>query len=187
MRTFRYLFACAAVVLLAGACQQETLSPTPVPSQSDAQRSPQGSQPWKEASGRSVAVSSTDIPAYSLTDLIADLRALGFTVVTTERPVDHGFDIEGARVLVEDAPVYVYEFAEATAAQTAAAGVSTDEYSMTITRTEGEVTYVRHGDWLETLHVYLKDRVIVVTGDDPRVVDALNALWGPSLAVRSPG
>ena len=186
MRAFRYLFACAAVVLLAGACQQETLSPTPVPSQPDAQRSPQGSQPWIEASGRSAAVSSTDTPAYSLTDLIDDLRALGFVVVPTERPVDHGFAIEGARVLVEDMPVFVYEFEEAAAAQSAAAGVSTDAYSVTISRAEGEMTYVHHSDWLETPHVYLKGRVIVLTGDDPLVVDALDTVLGPPLVSRSP-
>lgn len=126
-------------------------------------------------------------PVYSLADLIDDLRASGFTVVTTERPVDHGFPIQGVRVLVEDAPVYVYEFGEATAAQTSAASVSTDNYSMTITHTEGEVTHVHHSDWLETPHVYLKGRVIVVTGDDSRVLDALDTLLGPSLASRSPG
>jgi hypothetical protein len=46
---------------------------------------------------------------------------------------------------------------------------------------------VHHGDWLETPHVYLKGRVIVVTGDDPLVVDALDTLLGPSLSSRSPG
>jgi hypothetical protein len=123
---------------------------------------------------------------YSLTDLVDGLRVLGLTVVTTERPVDHGFVIEGVRVLVEDIPVFVYEFEEATAAQTAAAGVSTDAYSVTISRAEGEMTHVHHSDWLEMPHVYLKGRVIVLTGDDPLVVDALDTLLGPPLASGSP-
>lgn len=126
------------------------------------------------------------IGVYSLTDLVDDLRALGLAVVATERPVDHGFVIEGVRILVGDTPVFVYEFEEATAAQTAAAGVSTDAYSMTIVRTEGEMTYEHHGDWVEMPHVYLKGRVIVVMGDDPLVVDALDTLLGPPLASRSP-
>jgi hypothetical protein len=126
------------------------------------------------------------IGVYSLTDLVDDLRALGLAVVATERPVDHGFAIEGVRILVGNTPVFVYEFEEATAAQTAASGVSTDAYSMTITRSEGRMTYEHHGDWEETPHVYLKGRVIVVTGDDPLVVDALDTLLGPPLASQSP-
>jgi hypothetical protein len=129
-----------------------------------------------------IEVDAKEVPVYSLADLIDDLRALGFTVVATERPVDHGFAIEGTRVLVEDTPVFVYEFEAATAAQTAAAGVSTDAYSVTISRTEGKVTYEHHSDWLETPHVYLKGRVIVISGDDARVVDALDTLLGPLLA-----
>jgi hypothetical protein len=187
MRTLGYLFACAAVVLLAGACQQDTESPTPRPLQPGAQTGIQGSQSSTEASGGSVAISSADIRGYSLTDLIDDLRALGLGVVTTERPVDHGFVIEGVRLLVEDTPVFVYEFEEVAVAQTAATGVSTDAYSMTVTRTEGVMTHVHHSDWLETPHVYLRGNVIVVTGDDPLVVDALDTVLGPPLAPRWPG
>jgi hypothetical protein len=113
---------------------------------------------------------------YGLADLIDDLRALGLTVVPTDRLVDHGFAIEGVRVLVEDVPIFVYAFADATAAQTAADGVSSDAYSVTVSRTEGEMTYVHHSDWVETPHVYQKGRVIVIAGDDSRVVDALDTL-----------
>lgn len=133
-----------------------------------------------------IEVDAKEVPVYSLADLIDDLRALGFTVVATERPVDHGFAIEGTRVLVEDTPVFVYEFEEVAVAQTAATGVSTDAYSMTVTRTEGVMTHVHHSDWLETPHIYLKGRVIVLTGDDPLVVDALDTVLGPPLASSSP-
>ena len=45
---------------------------------------------------------------------------------------------------------------------------------------EPVATYVRHSGGLETPHVYLKGRVIVVSGDDPRVVDVLDTLLAPS-------
>jgi hypothetical protein len=135
--------------------------------------------------GPPTAVATRKSPAYGLADLLDDLRALGLGVVPTERAVDHGFAIEGTRVLVDDVPVFVYAFADAEAAQTAAAGVTTDEYSVTIARTEGEVTYETHGDWMETPHVYLKGRLIVITGNDPGVLEALNGVLGPALAAMS--
>jgi hypothetical protein len=129
-----------------------------------------------------VETTAEGLRSYGLTDLVDDLRALGFTVVPTKRPVDHGFTVEGVRVLVDEAPIFVYEFAGATAAQSAADGVSTDKYSMTIIHTEGEVTYEHHSDWLETPHVYQRGSVIVVAGDDARVLGALDTLLGPPLA-----
>jgi len=122
--------------------------------------------------------------AYGLIDLLGDLRALGEMAVDTGRAVDHGFAIAGVRALVDDVPVFIYEFADAEAAQTAAAGVTTDEYSVTISRTEGEVTYETHGDWVETPHVYLKGRLIVLTGSDPGVVESLSEALGPALLWR---
>jgi len=52
---------------------------------------------------------------------------------------------------------------------------------MTIIHTEGEVTYEHHSDWVPP-HVYLKGRVIVISGGDPRVLAALETLLGPPLA-----
>jgi hypothetical protein len=130
------------------------------------------------------AFSRSSTPAYSLPDWVEDLRALGLVIVSTERPVDHGFAIKGVRILADEVPVFIYEFADAEAAQMAAAGVTTGEYSVTIARTEGEVAYETHGDWVETPHVYSKGRLIVMTGNDPGVLEALSGVLGPSLSSR---
>jgi hypothetical protein len=114
----------------------------------------------------------------SLEGLVRGLRALGMTVVPTEPPVDHGFAIEGVRLLVDEAAVFGYEFADAEAAQAAAGGISMDEYSLTVTTTDGEITREHHSDWIETPHVYLKGRVIVLVGDHPQVLDALASVLG---------
>jgi hypothetical protein len=134
---------------------------------------------------RSTGVVTPGAAAYAVADLVADLRATGLPLELTHEIVDHGFAIQGQRVLVDDIPVFVYEFADATAADIAFAGVSVDEYSITVTRPEGEGTVETHGDWMETPHLYKRGRLIVIAGDHARVLDALDKalgaqVWSPT-------
>ena len=142
-------------------------------------------QLWLETGDRRALVFAAQVRGYSMTDLVADLSAVGLAVEATQERVDHGFSIQGQRVLVEGIPVFVYEFADATAADTAFAGVSVDEYSMTITRLQGQLTIDTHGDWLETPHVYKRGRLIAIVGDGTDLTNALDAAMGAPLS--SPG
>jgi heat shock protein HslJ len=142
------------------------------------------SQLWLETADGRALVFAEQARGYGLTDLVADLRGAGLAVQVTPEMVDHGFAIQGQRVLVDGIPVFVYEFADATAADIAFAGVSADEYSLTVTRSEGEVTVETHGDWIETPHLYKGGRLIVLIGDHPRVLDALDTAMG--LQTRAP-
>jgi hypothetical protein len=130
------------------------------------------------AASQSTEVDTPEVAEYGLTDLIADLRAAGSTPDVTHEMVDHGFAIQGQRILVDGIPIFVYEFADSNAADIAFAGVSVDDYSVTVTRTEGEVTVETHGDWMETPHLYRRGRLIVIAGDAMDVLDALDAAMG---------
>jgi heat shock protein HslJ len=141
-----------------------------------------GSQLWLETGDGGILVFDAKAAGFNLTDLIEDLHATGLTVEPTTQWVDHGFAIQGQRILVNDAPVFVYEFSSSAAAETASAGISADKYSMTITRLEDGVTVVVHSDWVETPHLYKKGRLIVITGDHPDVLKALDAVLGPQFA-----
>jgi hypothetical protein len=93
--------------------------------------------------------------------------------------VDHGFAINGRRVQIGGSLIFVYEFSDATAVETASAGVSADEYSIVDKRVEGETTIEVHGDWVETPHLYKKGRLIVISGENPGVLNAfLTPNWG---------
>jgi len=129
-----------------------------------------------EERGLTFAVKAAD---YSLTDLIDDLRAAGVHVEPTGLPVDHGFAMKGLRVLIDGTPVFVYEFADAAAAETASDGVSVDQYSMTVTRVEGDRIVEVHGDWIETPHPYRRGRLIVISGDSRDVLNTLDSVLGP--------
>ncbi len=133
------------------------------------------------ADPQSTEVETPEATEYAIADLIADLRAAGSTIEVTRETVDHGFALLGQRVLVDGIPVFVYEFADAAAADAAFAGVSVDEYSITVTRLEGEVTVETHGDWMETPHLYKRGRLIVIVGDQPKVLDTLDTVVGAQL------
>jgi hypothetical protein len=125
--------------------------------------------------------SSEEIPppeGYGLTELVEDLHAVGSTAARTREPVDHGFAIQGQRLAVDGQSVYVYEFPTEAEAEDAFAGVSADAYSLTVTRSDGDRTVVTHGDWLETPHLYRKDRLILITGDDPGLLATLDKVMG---------
>lgn len=120
--------------------------------------------------------------SYSLADLTDDLRAAGLTVEAPDMEVDHGFAIKGRRVLVDGKPLFVYEFADAATAEAAAANVSVDAGSMTVTRTEGNLTIEVHGDMTEAPHLFKKGRLIAISGDNPGVLKVLEVLLGPQFA-----
>jgi hypothetical protein len=145
-----------------------------------------GNQLWLETRDGRALVFTVKAMGYGLTNLIEDMRATGLTVELTEQLVDHGFVIKGKQVLVNGAPIFVYEFTDVAAAETASAGVSADKYSMTITRSEGGVTVEVHSDWIETPHLYKKGRLIVISGDNSDVLNALDAVLGPQLIPTSP-
>ena len=150
--------------------------------QEAAQAQDHGGQLWLETSDGRALVFSVEASSYGFTDLREDLRAAGLTVEPTGMMVDHGFAIKGRRVLVDDEPIFVYEFGDVATAEAAAAGVSADAGSITVTRTEGDVTIEVHGDWVETPHLYKKGRLIVISGDNPGVLSILDAILGPQFA-----
>ncbi len=136
-------------------------------------------QLWLETGDGYALIFAAATRGQGMTDLLADLRAAGWEVEATQKMVDHGFSIKGQRVLVAGSPVFVYEFADTLAADIAFAGVSVDDHSMTVTRPEGEVTVETHGDWIETPHLYKRGSLIVIAGDHPTVLDALDKTMGP--------
>jgi hypothetical protein len=109
-------------------------------------------QLWLETDNGQALVFTAQARSYGLTGLVADLCAAGLSVESTQEMVDHGFAIQGQRILVDGGPVFVYEFADAIGADMAFAGVSVDKYSITITRLDGAKTVEMHGDWVETPH-----------------------------------
>jgi hypothetical protein len=123
-----------------------------------------------------------DVPDYGLTQLLQDLHAAGLTVEGTGMVVDHGFEIEGSRLLVDGQPIFVYEFRDVPTAQEAAASVAADAGSMTVTREQGGVGLWIHSDWGETPHLFKKGRLIAIVGDRPDVQRALEAILGPQFA-----
>jgi hypothetical protein len=97
--------------------------------------------------------------------------------------VDYGFGIDGSRLLVDGQPVVVCEFANVATAEEAAASVSADAGSGTVTRTEADLVREQHSDWfVETPHLLRKDRLIVIVGDHAEVLHALEAILGPQFA-----
>jgi heat shock protein HslJ len=141
-----------------------------------------GNQLWLETGDGRALVFSTEVSSYGLTDLLDDLSAAGLTAKLTGQPADHGFAVEGRQVLVGGDTVSVYEFTDASAASTAAAGVIADSYSITVRRTEGDMTVETHSDWVETPHLFRKGRLIVITGDHPELLDVLESVLGPQFA-----
>ena len=122
------------------------------------------------------------VPDYGLTELLQDLHAAGLTVEGTGMAVDHGFEIEGSRLLVDGQPIFVYEFGDVPTAQEAAASVAADAGSITVTREQGGVGLWIHSDWGETPHLFKKGRLIAIVGDHPDVQRALEAILGPQFA-----
>jgi heat shock protein HslJ len=139
----------------------------------------EGDRLWLKADGERALVFAVQATGYNSIDLIDDLRAAGVKVERTGQRVDHGFAVEGQRVLVDDAPLYVYEFPDTSATVRAAEDVSADEYSLTITRVDGEKTIEVHSDWLETPHLYSKGRLILVLGENPVLLEVLDTTLGP--------
>jgi hypothetical protein len=124
-----------------------------------------------------------DVPDYGLTQLLQDLHAAGFVVEATGMAVDYGFEIEGSQLLVDDSPIIVYEFENLATAEEAAASVSADAGSVTVTRTDGDLVREQHCDWfVETPHLFKKGRLIVIAGDHPDVLRALESIVGPQFA-----
>lgn len=124
-----------------------------------------------------------DVPDYGLTELLQDLHAAGLAFERTGMKVDYGFEIEGSQVLVENSPIIVYEFENVAAAEEAAASVTADAGSVTVTRMEGDLVREQHSDWFtETPHLFKKGRLIVIARDHPEVLRALEGILGPLFA-----
>ena len=124
-----------------------------------------------------------DVPDYGLTELLQDLHAAGLAVEGTGITVDYGFEIDDSQVLVEDSPIIVYEFENVAAAEEAAASVTADAGSVTVTRREGDLVREQHSDWFtETPHLFKKGRLIVIARDQTEVLRALEDILGPQFA-----
>ncbi|HUW09697.1 MAG TPA: META domain-containing protein, partial [Anaerolineae bacterium] len=141
-----------------------------------------GNQLWLEGDEGEALVYIVKVPGYNLTDLAEDMRAAGLTVERTGELVDHGFAIKGWLLLVNGTALYVYEFADVSAAEAASGGIVTDRYSMTVTRLEDGLTLEVHSDWLDTPHVHHRGRLIVISSAGPGLLHTLGTLLGQPIA-----
>jgi len=124
-----------------------------------------------------------DVPDYGLTELLQDLHTAGLAVEGTGMTVDYGFEIDGSQVLVDDSSIIVYEFENVATAEEAAAGVTADAGSVTVTRMEGDLVREQHSDWFtDTPHLFKKGRLIVIARDHAEVLRALDAILGLQFA-----
>jgi hypothetical protein len=139
---------------------------------------------WTE-DGRAL-VYTVVVEGYGLGDLMADLASAGLAAELMDQEVDHGFAIKGRLLLVDGIATYAYEFASVEAAENALGGVVVDEYSLTISHMEDDLLVEVHSDWLETPNVFSKGRLIVVTGADEELVEALEGILGAPLAPEEP-
>jgi hypothetical protein len=124
-----------------------------------------------------------DVPDYGLTELLQYLHAAGLAVEGTGMKVGYGFEIDGSQLLVDDSPIIVFEFADVATAREAAASVTADAGSVTVTRTEGDLVHEQHNDgFVETPHLFKKGRLIVIVGDHPEVLRTLEDILGLQFA-----
>jgi len=121
-----------------------------------------------------------EMPA-TFNNLVLFFGFRGIEVESTGDTPEHGFSITGESILADGKRISVYEFINQEAAETEAALVSEDGF--TITRMQGDKTIETHLSWVETPHFYHKDRIIAIcAGDDPKITSALEALLGPQFA-----
>ena len=109
-----------------------------------------------------------------LTSLIHELRAAGTAVnLSKERISQPFFSARGRVIHVNSQAVWVFAYANATAAEKDAAKISSD--GMTIGYSKPS--------WLGTPHFYRQRRLIVLyLGDDSRVLDSLTRVLGKQFA-----
>ena len=112
--------------------------------------------------------------ATDLARLIKELRATGATVnLSKERISEPFFSARGRVIQVNSQAVWVFLYANATAAEKDAAGIGRD--GMTIGHSKPS--------WLGTPHFYRQRRLIVLyLGDDSRVLEALTRILGHQFA-----
>ena len=107
--------------------------------------------------------------------LIDALRQKGATVEIAPDPVEQPFfSVAGTSVVVNDAPVQVYEYANENEAAAQAAKISPDGYEI------GGTTMVT---WIEPPHFFRTGRIIVLyVGTDEKTLALLTELLGAQFA-----
>ncbi|MCZ7574687.1 MAG: hypothetical protein M5U01_39560 [Ardenticatenaceae bacterium] len=112
-------------------------------------------------------------PVNSYTDVVDALRAQGVTVEPAGTLQQPFFPVEAQVIKVNGHDVQVFEFADAAAAEAAAATVSS----------AGSAVGTTMLNWVEPPHFFRAGPVIVLyVGNDTAVLDALNASLGPQFA-----
>ncbi len=113
-------------------------------------------------------------PTSDYVSLIDNLRAAGATVEPAGEVVNQPFfSVTGNIITVNGGDVQVFEYADAAAADTEAALVSPDGYSVGLSMIS----------WVATPHFYQADRLIVLyVGDSTDVINVLEAELGQQFA-----
>ena len=120
---------------------------------------------------------------YGLKSLMDDLGSAGATVEELTGPLSrHGFSVGGRRIAVNGETIHGYVFADASTADTEAAFVSPDGWTISVPLERGVIRETIN-EWLGPPHFYKKGRLIVVyIGDNTAVIDALEGVLGPQFA-----
>lgn len=126
-------------------------------------------------------VTLTPTPALKITDcisLIENLREAGATVVDTGEFLRQPcFSVDAKVITVNGSDVQVFEYEDATAADTEAAFISPDGFSINI---NGQIC--GYG-WVAPPHFYKASNLIVLyVGDNKTAIDVLETVLDPQFA-----
>ena len=117
--------------------------------------------------------------------LIDNLREAGATVVDTGRVIqDPCFSVDGKVITVNGSNVQVFEYEDAAAADTKAALISPDGFSIKTTiNTDEQIFKICAYGWIASPHFYKASNLIVLyVGENHAVRDVLETVLGPKFA-----
>ena len=125
-------------------------------------------------------VALTPMPTPIVTDyisLIDNLREAGATVDTGGVIQQPCFSVDGKAITVNGSYVQVFEYEDAAAADTQAALISPDGFSI---NKNGQTCHI---SWIAPPHFYKASNLIVLyVGDNQAVIDVLETVLGPQFA-----
>ena len=125
-------------------------------------------------------VALTPMPTPIVTDyisLIDNLREAGATVDTGGVIQQPCFSVDGKAITVNGSYVQVFEYEDAAAADTQAALISPDGFSI---NKNGQTCHI---GWVAPPHFYKASNLIVLyVGDNQAVIDVLETVLGPQFA-----
>lgn len=113
--------------------------------------------------------------------LVNSLRQAGVTVEPRGEVASHFLSAELRLVAVNDSDVLVWEYEDATAAETEAAGISPDGFALR-TLAQGTQRIIAI-EWVGPPHFYKTGKLVVLyVGESEVVIDALESVLGPQFA-----